>query len=193
VKRSLGALTVILAAVLVTSGCGGTPVPTPPNLAPAIAAPVKPINAIPTHITIPSIGVDAKVVGIGLDNNQFELKPLDANPKMVGWYLYGPPPGSPGAAVMVSHINFDHVAGAFNHLTGVKVGDKIAVQRDGAPDLSFTVTKVLSWPKADFSSLHLYDPTPDAELLAITCGGKYDAAHKNYLSNTIVRAVLDKH
>ena len=132
------------------------------------------------------------MVGIGLTNNQFELKPLDRDPKLVGWYLYGPPPGAQGAAVTVSHINFDHVPGAFTHLDKVKVGDRVTVVRGDGSDLSFTVTKTLSWPKADFGSLHLYDPTPDAELLMITCGGKYDAAHKNYLSNTIVRAVLDK-
>lgn len=179
--------------MLLLGGCSGTsPSIPPPDLRPAVAPPVKPIQAIPKRVTIPTIGVDAKVEGIGLDNNQFELKPLDQHPEQVGWYLYGPPPGSPGAAILLSHINFDHVPGAFNHLDKVKVGDKITVQRDGADDLTFKVTKTLTWPKADFSKLHLYDPTPDAELLLITCGGQYVPAKRTYLSNTIVRAVLDK-
>jgi sortase (surface protein transpeptidase) len=193
VKRFWGVLTAALVAVLVIGGCGGHPVPIPPQLGPAIAPPVKPIDAIPKRIAIPSIGVDAAVIGIGLDNNQFELKPLDAKPQNVGWYIYGPPPGAPGPpALILSHINFDHVPGAFNHLDKAKVGDKITVARGDGPDLTFHVIKVQSWPKAKFSELHLYDPTPDAGLLLITCGGQYDAAHKNYLSNTIVRAVLDK-
>jgi sortase (surface protein transpeptidase) len=153
---------------------------------------VKPINAIPKRITIPSIGVNADVIGIGLDNNQFELKPLDVNPQEVGWYLYGPPPGAQGAALALSHINFNGHPGAFNHLDKVKVGDKITVARGSGPDLTFTVIKTLSWPKAKFPELHLYDPTPDAELLLVTCGGQYVASERTYLNNTIVRASLDK-
>lgn len=193
-RRSWGALTATLTACLVISGCGGTSAPIPPELAPAgpaIAAPVKPINAIPTHIAIPSIGVDAAVIGIGLDNNQFELKPLDTSPKTVGWYLYGPPPGAPGPATFLSHVNFNGTPGAFAHLDKVNVGDKITVSRGGGPDLVFTATKVKTWAKAKFDQLHPFDPTPDAQLRLATCGGIYDKAHRTYLSNVWVYATLD--
>jgi hypothetical protein len=38
----------------------------------------------------------------------------------------------------------------------------------------------------------VYGNTADPELRLITCGGKYDAANKNYLDNVIVYAKLKK-
>jgi hypothetical protein len=182
-----------LLAAFTLGGCSASPAPTPPDLRPAIAAPVKPIDALPKHITIPSIGVDAAVEGIGLNSsNQFDLAPLDARPQNVGWYLYGPPPGSPGPAVLMSHVDMNGKQGAFFHLKNVKVGDKIVVSRGGGPSLTFHVTKTLLWPKAKFSDLHLYDPTPDAQLRLATCSGVLDRTAHSYLSNFLVWAVLDK-
>jgi hypothetical protein len=54
----------------------------------------------------------------------------------------------------------------------------------------FRVTAVRTYLKADFPTLAVYGPTPDAELRLITCGGSFDFATRHYLSNVIVYAAL---
>src|SRR5262249_27961645 len=50
----------------------------------------------------------------------------------------------------------------------------------------FRVTAVHQYPKAHFPAAAVYGPVPDAELHLITCGGTYDYATHNYLSNIVV-------
>lgn len=184
----------LLASATLLGGCSSAPAPpAPPDLRPAIAAPVKPIDALPKRVTIPSIGVDATVVGIGLNSsNQFELTPLDAKPQEVGWYIYGPPPGTAGPAALMSHVNYNGTPGAFAHLDKVKVGDKIRIARGDGSTLTFTTTRVGTVLKSKFSTLDVFAPTPDAQLRLATCGGEYVPSRRTYLSNIWVWASLDK-
>jgi hypothetical protein len=45
---------------------------------------------------------------------------------------------------------------------------------------------VHQYPKAHFPTAAVYGPVPDAELHLITCGGTFDYATHNYLSNVVV-------
>jgi Sortase domain len=56
----------------------------------------------PMAITIPSTGVKAGIVGVGLRaDGAMQLPPAD----QVGWYKRGPRPGAPGPAVLIGHVD----------------------------------------------------------------------------------------
>lgn len=196
--RAVNWLGGLLLAFALAGGCSTAPSATPPSLTPsgpAVAPPVaRPVDQIPQRIRIPSIGVDAVIEGIGFTaKNDLDVAPLDAHPEHVGWNLYGAPPGVAGQpALLASHIDMRGTQGAFYHLRDVKVGDKIVVTRGDGSQMTFTTVKTLLWPKVKFSTLDLYHPVPDAEIVLVTCGGPLNRAIHSYMDNTIVRAVLDK-
>ena len=68
----------------------------------------------------------------------------------------------------------------------MRPGERIYVRRSDGTLAIFTVTAVRTYAKARFPTATVYGPVPDAELRLITCGGTYDYATHNYLSNIIV-------
>ncbi len=56
-------------------------------------------------------------------------------------------------------------------------------------DGSLVVFKVISvhmYTKSRFPTARVYGPAPDSDLNLITCGGTFDEATHNYLSNVVV-------
>jgi len=147
--------------------------------------------AMPVSLTIPAIGVKAKVISLGLaSNGSLNTVPLDGQPQAlddVGWYTGSSRPGAIGPAVLAGHINYNG-AGVFENLDQLHVGDLIYVTRADGSSVPFRVTQLQSTLKTDFPTGGVYDATPDAELRVITCGGTFDYATGHYLSNTIVYA-----
>ncbi|WP_433454728.1 hypothetical protein ACQPXS_41815 [Streptomyces sp. CA-142005] len=68
------------------------------------APPPRPLpRSRPTSFRIPSLGINAPVAGVRLnEERQLETPPVD-NPKLAGWYEGGPTPGETGTAVAVGH------------------------------------------------------------------------------------------
>jgi hypothetical protein len=52
------------------------------------------------------------------------------------------------------------------------------------------VRRVRQYPKDKFPTAAVYFPTLKRELRLITCGGAFDYASRNYLSNVVVYATL---
>jgi hypothetical protein len=63
---------------------------------------------------------------------------------------------------------------------------------EGGGRLTFAVTKVEQVAKKEFPTKAVYGDTTDAELRLITCGGRYDAANRNYLDNVVVYPKLKR-
>jgi len=81
-----------------TTGGGSRPAaPVPPTRATGTAGGGRPVS-----IQIPAIGVDARVVPVGLGpNRSMEVPAVD----LAGWYEPGPRPGAAGPAVIVGHVD----------------------------------------------------------------------------------------
>jgi hypothetical protein len=45
------------------------------------------------------------------------------------------------------------------------------------------------YPKDGFPTDRVYQPTPDAELRLITCGGEFDRSRLSYRDNIVVYAI----
>ncbi|MGY1833640.1 class F sortase [Blastococcus sp. SYSU DS0510] len=164
----------------------------PRAVAVATAAPRLAVERLPTaapvRLRVPAAGIEAPVVGAGLDDAGALVPPAD--PSRVGWFTGGPVPGSPGPAVLAGHVDGGGRAGALGALAGLSPGDEVLVDRADGSVARFRVTATERYAKAAFPGTTVYAPTPAAELRLITCGGAFDAAAGSYLDNVVVSAEL---
>src|SRR5581483_9062002 len=80
----------------------------------------------PARLEIPSIGVDADVIELGLRDDGGMPSPQAPDP--VAWYDFSPTPGNPGNTVFAGHRDWHTgVTGVFWRLGDLAPGDKVAV------------------------------------------------------------------
>ncbi|MFI7698871.1 class F sortase [Nonomuraea sp. NPDC049480] len=151
----------------------------------------KPMRAArPTAVYIPSIGVSAPLMELGLDaGGGIQNPPLDS-PNLAGWYRYGPVPGQRGAAVITGHLDTRSGPAVFARLKDVKRGDQVQVLRADRSVAVFVVDKVEHTPKARFPAKKVYGKLAYPGLRLVTCGGAFDRQAHSYRENTIVYAHL---
>jgi sortase (surface protein transpeptidase) len=168
----------------------GRPRLVPVPLGRQAAAPQPTMHHVPapTRLIIPSIGVRTGLVRLGLTSSGALQVP--ASGAVAGWYTRSPRPGAVGAAVIVGHIDSETARGVFFRLRLLRPGRLVYVRRADASLAVFRVTAVRSYQKADFPTLAVYGPAPNAQLRLITCGGAFDFKTGHYLSNVIVYAAL---
>ena len=169
----------------VAAGVAALPAPTGPIVAPPQSAAPDPVAA-PVTLTIPLIGVQTKLITLGLAADG-ELQ-VPSSTSIAGWYTGSPRPGAVGSAIIVGHIDSVTRPGVFYRLSELKAGDKVYVRRADGTLAEFRVTSVQTYLKDQFPTEDVYGPVPDAELRLITCGGAFDAATGHYLSNIVVYA-----
>jgi hypothetical protein len=133
----------------------------------------------PATISIPAIDADAPVRPVGvLPDGGVEVPP----PDVVGWYRFGSIPGEAGSTVLVGHVAFDGVDGAFRHLADLSPGDEVRVD-----DRTFVVVAVDEYRKNALPG-DVWTDQGRPRLVLITCGGSFDAARRSYDSNVVVWA-----
>jgi sortase (surface protein transpeptidase) len=163
-------------------------VPVPLGRVAAAPQPTPQKVAWPVSLTIPAIGVRTGLVRLGLTPSGALQVPSVTT--VAGWYTGSARPGAIGAAVIVGHIDSLTGPGVFFRLRLLHPGSRVYVRRADRTLAVFQVTSVRSYLKAQFPTLAVYGPVPDAELRLITCGGAFDYATGHYLSNVIVYATL---
>jgi LPXTG-site transpeptidase (sortase) family protein len=202
-NRTVRAAALTAAGVVSLSGlvgCGGGTAPThtaPSEPAPVVAssapapAQTQTVTAArrvgrPTHVTIPAIGVDENLYGVGLkDDGAMETPDFgDA-----GWYDEGPRPGDPGPAVIVAHVHGPAGDDVFAELDALERGDRVTV-RDTTGTSTFVVDSVERARKESLPYHRIWNDTDQPVLRLITCGGKPDPVTRMYPDNTIVFAHL---
>jgi sortase (surface protein transpeptidase) len=142
----------------------------------------------PGRLIIHSIGVNAPVLGVGVDKSG--AMGVTNESYDVGWYKLGPSPGDAGDAVIDGHLDwYDTSRAVFFYLKNVKVGDDVEVQRLDGVSHHFKVTLVQS-VAYNATVPGLFSPTGPARLSLITCGGQWDVRKGEYLQRVIVDSVL---
>jgi sortase (surface protein transpeptidase) len=167
------------------AGVAVLPAPTGPIVAPPQSAAPKPVAA-PVSLTIPLIGVQTRLITLGLTSTGALQVPSTTS--VAGWYTGSPRPGAIGSSIIVGHIDSFKAPGVFYRLRELTVGDKVYVKRADGTLVEFRVTLVQQYLKDHFPTDAVYGPVPDPELRLITCGGVFDPATKHYLSNIVVYA-----
>ena len=164
---------------------GGSPQPGGP------AAPARATAAVgdsrPVSIQIPAIGVDARVVPVGLGPGRtMEVPAVD----LAGWYEPGPRPGEAGPAVIVGHVDSRRGPAVFFRLSQLRRDDRIVVGQGRGAARSFAVERVERQPKQALPVDRIWNDTGRPVLRLITCGGSFDRATGHYRDNVIVYASL---
>jgi LPXTG-site transpeptidase (sortase) family protein len=143
------------------------------------------IVGVPTRVDIPSIGVHASIVPLGLGPDGVIQVP--DNFVQAGWYSGGPRPGDSGPAVILGHVDSFRGPAVFFELKDLQAGASITVTSSTGTQ-TFIVDSVEKYPKTEFPTEEVYGPVSDRALRLVTCGGKFDETHHSYLSNVIVFA-----
>ena len=162
-------------------------VPTGRTVLPASVPTVQQIP-MPVWLTIPAIGVKARIVTLGLNRNGTLQVPRSTT--VVGWYTGSPRPGAIGSAIIAGHVDSRSGPAVFFWLRSMHRGERIYVRRGDGTLAVFTVMAIQTYAKTQFPTATVYGPVPDAELRLITCGGTFDYARRSYLSNVVVYARL---
>jgi len=103
------------------------PVEPPPPAAEPTANPAAAGNA-PTHILIPSVGIDSAIVPVGwqlVEQNGQQYSIWDVADYAVGWHNTSALPGQVGNLVMAGHHNIG--GEVFRYLVNVEVGDEVVL------------------------------------------------------------------
>ena len=171
----------------VAAGVAALPAPTGPIAAPPQSAEPAPV-ASPVSLTIPLIGVQTRLMTLGLAaDGTMQVPPL-SSASVAGWFTGSPRPGAVGSAIIVGHVDSHNGPAVFDRLDELRPGDDVYVKRADGTTAKFRVTSRQTYLKDHFPTQTVYGPTPDAELRLITCGGAFDYATGHYLSNTVVYA-----
>lgn len=140
---------------------------------------------IPVNIKIPSISLDAPIVGLGLTADG--LMEVPANPFETGWYELGVRPGEPGTAVIDGHVNWWYGSSAvFANLHNLKQGDSVIVQDEWGTITSFVVREIKAY-KAEADASEIFNSNDDkVHLNLITCSGVWDKNAGGYSERLVI-------
>jgi sortase (surface protein transpeptidase) len=139
----------------------------------------------PTSIAIPTIGVHAPIVAVGLQADGAMQLP---DPDQVGWYRLGPRPGTPGPAVLVGHVDNRTGPAVFYRLRQLRPGDEILIGQSDGTTSRFLVGRLEQHPKTALPTSRIWTTATRPLLRLITCGGSFNHATGHYRDNLIVYA-----
>jgi sortase (surface protein transpeptidase) len=149
-------------------------------------------QAAPVRLEIPAIGLDRRLLRLGLDEHGKLQVPTMAQADRPGWYRYSPTPGDIGPSVIAGHVDSTHGPAVFYRLRELDAGDTIRVRRADGRLAVFVVDKVRLVRKSRFPTEEVYGPIRYAGLRLITCGGSYDQDRGGYQRNLVVFAKLER-
>lgn len=160
---------------------------TPGPSAASAASAVKSLpRSTPTALHLPSINVDAPIVGVSQDANGAIEVP---GPEETGWYTLGPSPGEIGPAVIVGHVDYVTIGPAvFWNLRDMQPGDEISVDRQDGTSVKFKVTAVESYEQDAFPTQKVYGNIGYPGLRLVTCDGDFNYATHHYSNDLVVYA-----
>ncbi|NUP48341.1 MAG: class F sortase [Catenulispora sp.] len=196
-------LKIVLALAVVLAGCKllssgvsaltGPPAPSRGTLFGTWSGPAAPplARSVPLRVKVPSVGIDAPLIRLGLDADGAVAVPPMAAPAEAGWFTGNPTPGERGAAVIVGHVDTEYGRAVFYPLGNVQPGALVVVDRADKKHAQFRVTSVEVVDKGRFPAQRVYGTGEDvdtAQLRLITCGGAFDGKH--YADNLVVYAQL---
>lgn len=141
--------------------------------------------APPVRVVIPTIDVDADIVGVGLNEDQSMEVPDFGE---AGWYEPGPRPGASGPAVIAAHVDSVDGPDVFFRLKDLEEGDEVAVEHADGARTTFIVVRSEQQLKDDLPVKRIWNATDNAVLRLITCGGDFNSQRRSYESNVIVYA-----
>ena len=148
-------------------------------------------RSLPVSVAIPAIGVDSKLLHLGLNSDgTIQVPSLETSSGEAAWYKYSATPGQIGSSVIEGHLDSRQGAAVFFRLGALRPGDTVDITLADGITAIFRITGVREYAKSKFPAKAIYGATDYAALRLITCGGTFDYATGHYLSSTVVFASL---
>ncbi len=182
----------------ITIGIQATPTPAntqtePPPPPPAVAAPAigdtagetpAVANGIPTHLTIPSVGIDSEIIPVGwsvIEKDGQEYSIWQVADFAVGWHKTTAALGQPGNTVMAGHHNVN--GEVFKDLVNVEVGDSVAIYSGGQRFEYEVELKTIVKEKGEPADVRRRNaqwiaPTDDERVTFVTCWPYTNNTHR---------------
>ncbi|MEV5825951.1 class F sortase [Spirillospora sp. NPDC052242] len=150
-------------------------------------APLAPSR--PATLAIPSIGVESRLLRLGLAPDGTLDVPRPPHEDLAGWYTGSVTPGERGTAVILGHRDSRRSGpSVFHRLGALEPGRAVRVRRTDGTTAVFTVDTVRRHTKRGFPARAVYGHTPHPSLRLITCGGPLRDGR--YIDNIVVYAHL---
>jgi sortase (surface protein transpeptidase) len=146
---------------------------------------VPPVVVKPARLRIPSLEVDAAILGVGIDAATYELA-VPPDETLVTWYQFGPSPGGPGSALLAGHVDYEGRAGVFYRLRWLDPGQEFEVGYEDGSTRTFEVVGRQQFEKARLPTTALFTEDGEPTVVLITCGGEFDEGRRAYSDNLVV-------
>jgi hypothetical protein len=148
-------------------------------------------HSLPVSVTIPTIGVQSKLLHLGRNQDgTMEVPNLITSASQAAWYKYSVTPGQIGTSVIEGHVDSYQGPAVFYRLGALKPGNRINVTLADGITAVFRVTGVREYAKDEYPANTIYAKSNYAALRLITCGGGFDTATGHYLGSVVVFASL---
>ncbi|MFG2497128.1 class F sortase [Streptomyces sp. NPDC048441] len=141
----------------------------------------------PDRIRIPSIQVDAPLMGLELTRQGSLDVPPPKKTNLAGWYESGTTPGERGTAIVAGHVDNAEGPSVFYDLGSLTKGRTIEIERRDGSVAVFTVDANAVYDAKGFPDDKVYGAADRPELRVITCGGSY-SKKTGYQGNVVVFA-----
>ena len=148
---------------------------------------VAPVVVKPVRLRIPSLEVDAPVLGVGAHDLTGELD-VPPDETVVSWYEHGPSPGGRGSAMLAGHVDYDGRAGVFYRLRWLDPGQEFEVAYEDGTSRTFEVVGRQQFDKEHLPTTQLFSEDGDPTVVLVTCGGEFDEGRRSYSDNLVVYA-----
>jgi sortase (surface protein transpeptidase) len=140
----------------------------------------------PARLSIPSLSINATVVGVGVDRNGAMVIPDTAD--TVGWYQHGPAPGQPGSSVIGGHLDDAYGRSVFYDLSRIEAGAVVSIVMEDGTETVFEVVEKQTYGALALPTDTLFARNGEPTLALITCHGVFDRSAGRYTENMVVYA-----
>ena len=144
---------------------------------------------VPVRLQVPAARIDAAIDSEGVNADGDMALPETVN--RVGWYRFGPAPGSAaGAIVLAGHVDSAQQGrGGLFPLAPVPRGTDIVVTKSDGRGWHYRLLSRELFAKRTIPLGQIFARTGPPHLTIITCGGSFDRAALSYDDNVVVTAV----
>jgi LPXTG-site transpeptidase (sortase) family protein len=141
----------------------------------------------PSRLIVPSIGVDAPILELGVQPDGAMDSPKGPDP--VAWYTFSPTPGNPGNAVLSGHRDwYTGVTGVFWRLGELQEGSALIVVLSDGTRLDYVVGLSAQLAPDEVPIDEIVGQTRDEMVTLITCEGSFDPTSRDYDKRRVIRA-----
>lgn len=146
--------------------------------------------SLPRYIIIPSLGVKARVLSVGVTTSGALQTP--DNVYDTAWYNESSLPGQPGAMLIDGHVSSWTAHGVFYGIKNLKAGDVISIQRGDGTIFNYKVVKNQVYPSGNVNMTSAMTPVVAGQpgLNLITCTGDVIPGTSQFNERIVVYATL---